>query len=192
MFPPSAFLAPVRSAFRGDTPSPGAGHGRTCFPTPWSGIRGISRLAEQALAVSNPALAGDEPIGNGHSPPLIKEADLTKLPGHTRDPDADNRRDWNLHQRCQPVLQKLTATFERYREEIPELGLIEQAWRTQLEKAGPGEPAGILPLMRILRRVRQQSECGRLLYIRVLGDLAHANGKAVPRHAGDFYVEDLR
>ena len=89
------------------------------------------------------------------------------------------------------ILQKLTLTFERNRGEFPELGPIERQVRTLTEKTGQTDltlyPC-LRSLMDILRAAQLQSRCGRLLYLRVLGDVAHAQGKAIPKHLGEDYL----
>ncbi|MBC7920350.1 MAG: hypothetical protein H7Z75_04600 [Ferruginibacter sp.] len=90
------------------------------------------------------------------------------------------------------ILQKLILTFERYGGEFPELGPIEGQVRALTEQTGPTDltlyPC-LRSLMGILRTAQLRSRCGRLLYLRVLGDVAHAQGKAIPKHPGEDYLD---
>lgn len=92
------------------------------------------------------------------------------------------------------ILGKLMLSFERYGEAYTDLQPIEQQVRGLLEKTGPDnlvyDPC-LRSLMRILRTAKLHSWCGQLIYLRVLGDVANAQGKSIPKHPGEHYLDVL-
>jgi hypothetical protein len=89
------------------------------------------------------------------------------------------------------ILRKLAFTFQRYSEAYPELKPIKWQMQPLLESTARDSDAryaSLLSLMQILRNARTQSRCAQLLYLRVLGDVAHAQGKSIPRYAGEDYL----
>jgi len=90
------------------------------------------------------------------------------------------------------ILNKLQLTFEQHTITQKELNPIQQQIAGLLEQFPPAQQSCypcLRNLMRILRKVQLQSETGRLLYLRVLCDVAQAQGKPLPKHPGTTYLD---